>query len=85
MIINKQNIFATTLQKFEFNNEEMKPLLEEIDTKKNTIKKTSSFYTEHHSDNYFTDYKNPTKLYEYEMLINMICLLYTSPSPRDRG
>ena len=48
MKIDNENIFATTLHKFEFNNQEMQPLLEEVDSKKNIIKKTSSFYTEHH-------------------------------------
>ena len=66
MIINKQNLFAVTLQKFQFNNEEIKPLLDEVHSKKNLITKTRS------SNNYFTDYKNPTKLHEYEKLIKKI-------------
>ena len=78
MKIDNENIFATTLHKFEFNNQEMQPLLEEVNSKKNIIQKTSSFYTEHHSENYFTDYKNPTKLYEYEMLINMVANKYSN-------
>ena len=78
MKIDNENIFATTLHKFEFNNQEMQPLLEEVDSKQNIIKKTSSFYTEHHSDNYFTDYKNPTKLHQYEILINMVANKYSN-------
>ena len=48
------------------------------DSKKNIGKKTSSFYTEHHSDNYFTDYKNPTKLHQYEILINTVANKYSN-------
>ena len=78
MIINKQDIFPVTIQKFQFNNEEIKPLLDEVHSKKNIIKKTSSFYTKEHSKDYFTDFKNTTKLYEYEKLINIIANKYSN-------
>ena len=72
MIINKKNLFATTLQIFQFNDEEIKPLLDEVNSKKNLITKTSS------SHNYFTDYKNPIQLYEYEKLINEVANKYSN-------
>ena len=72
MIINKKHLFATTLQIFQFSDEEMKPLVDEVNNKKNLITKTSS------SHNYFTDYKNPTQLCEYEKLINEVANKYSN-------
>ena len=72
MIINKKYLFAATLQIFQFNNEEMKPLIDEVHSKKNLITKTPS------SHNYYTDYKNPTQLYEYEKLINEVAKKYSN-------
>ena len=72
LIINKKNLFAATLQIFQFDNEEMRPLIDEVHSKKNLITKTSSLH------NYFTDYKNPTQLYEYEKLINEVAKKYSN-------
>tara|TARA_Y100000361_G_C11084358_1_gene302863 strand:- start:84 stop:617 length:534 start_codon:yes stop_codon:yes gene_type:complete len=74
----KEDIFATTITRFKFNDDEIKPLLDEIIEKKQQIKDTSSFYNDSISGNYFTDFKNPTKLREYEVLMNTIKLQYNS-------
>ena len=71
MIINKKSIFAATLQIFQFTNEEIKPLIDEVNSKKNLITKTKS------SHNYFTDFRNPIQLYEYEKLINEVANKYS--------
>ena len=72
VIINKKYLFAATLQIFQFDNEEMKPLIDEVSSKKNLITKTPS------SHNYYTDYKNPIQLYEYEKLINEVAKKYSN-------
>ena len=69
MKIDEAVIFSTKLKKFYFNTDEMAPLLTEIFELKNKIKKTSYFYNKNNSDygnNYYTDYENPAKIYEYE-------------------
>ena len=71
VIINKKSIFAATLQIFQFTNEEIKPLIDEVNSKKNLITKTKS------SHNYFTDFRNPIQLYEYEKLINEVANKYS--------
>jgi len=78
MKISKEQIFPTLLRKFEFNKDEMAPLLQEVTDNKEQIKQTSSFYSVNHYDNYYTDFQNPTKLREYEILMNMVAAQFTS-------
>ena len=83
MKISKTETFATTIQKFYFNDEEIKHLLNEITAKKEEIKKTSYFYNMQNEDygkEYYTDYNNPTKLHEYEKLMFMIGNFYQDKS-----
>ena len=72
MKISQENIFPTTIRRFEFNNDEISPLLDEVFKNKKNIKKNSFFYSVNHYENYYTDFKKPTKLREYEMLMNLI-------------
>ena len=73
MQLNKFDIFPTEIISFEFNNEEIQPLIEEINKNKKKIKQTSYFYNNPGGvGKYYTDYKNPTKLHEYEKLMMMI-------------
>ena len=50
MKISKIETFATSIQKFYFSNEEIKPLLDEVTNKKEDIKKTSYFYNVKNED-----------------------------------
>jgi hypothetical protein len=68
----KEDIFPTTILRFKFNDDEIKPLLKEMKEKKQIVKDTSFYYDESPSNNYFTDFKNPTKLREYEILMSFI-------------
>ena len=79
MKISKIETFATSIQKFYFSNEEIKPLLDEVTNKKEDIKKTSYFYNvknEDYGKEYYTDFNNSIKLYEYEKLMFMIGNFY---------
>ena len=79
MKISKIETFATSLQKFYFNSEEIQPLLNEMIDKKEDIKKRSYFYNMQNQDygkEYYTDYGNPVKLHEYEKLMFMIANFY---------
>ena len=79
MKISKIETFATSLQKFYFNSEEIQPLLNEMIDKKKDIKKRSYFYNMQNQDygkEYYTDYGNPVKLHEYEKLMFMIANFY---------
>ena len=79
MKISKIETFATSIQKFYFSNEEIKPLLDEVINKKEDIKKTSYFYNvknEDYGKEYYTDFNNSIKLYEYEKLMFMIGNFY---------
>ena len=68
------NIFPTEITTFEFNKEEIQPLLDEISKSKEKIKETSKYYSNQGgTGEYYTDYGgNPIKLYEYEKLMIMV-------------
>ena len=73
MKINNQNIFPTSLFLFEFNKEEIFPLIEEINSKKIKIKNISKFYSSHvQVGKHYTDYGNPIRLIEYEKIMLVI-------------
>lgn len=80
MIPSSLDVFATSIMKFQFNQSEIEDLLDEIDQKKNKIKKTSSFYntTINGSDEYYTDFLKPTKIHSFEMLMNTVGAYYVS-------
>jgi hypothetical protein len=72
----KEHIFPTIIRRFRFDNDEIKPLLDEVLEKKQKIKDVSYYYNGTISDNYFTDYKKPVKFREYEILIDKIITEY---------
>ena len=78
MLISKQEIFPTLIRKFQFNDDEISPLLKEIVRKKEGIKETSFFYSMNHYENYYTDYKKPTVLTEYEALMDLVSNQFAS-------
>ena len=74
MKLNNFNIFPTEITTFEFNKEEIQPLLDEISKSKEKIKETSKYYSNQGGvGEYYTDFGgNPVKLYEYEKLMIMV-------------
>jgi len=78
MIPSSVDLFATSIIKFHFNESEIENLLDEINQKKNNIKKTSSFYntTINGSDEYYTDFLKPTRIHSFEMLMNTVGAYY---------
>jgi hypothetical protein len=78
MRLSKEELFPTVIDRILFNNEEISYLLKEILEKKQKIKETSAFYNDDISENYFTDYKNPNKLYEYEKLMTLVGAHYAA-------
>ena len=73
MQIDNINIFPTELKIFNFHMEEIQPLIKEVLSQKQKIKEQSNIFSDHGGrGNYFTDYKNPTKLHEYEKLMIMV-------------
>jgi AAA+ ATPase superfamily predicted ATPase len=73
MQLNKFDIFPTEIISFQFNTEEIQPLIDEISKNKKKIKQISDFYNNVGGvGKYYTDYENPTKLHEYEKLMMMI-------------
>jgi len=66
-------IFPTEILTFQFNTEEIRPLIDEVISKKDDIKKINSIYDNHGGvGDYHTDYMDPVKLYEYEKLMFLI-------------
>ena len=78
MLISKKEIFPTVIRKFQFNEDEMSALLKEMVDKKEEIKETSFFYSINHYENYYTDYKKPTQIREYEALMNLVANQFAS-------
>lgn len=79
MLFEDLNIFSVPIKSFQFLKEEITPLLDEYQEKRETIIKRSSFYVQGTSSgaeqdvsDYATDYQNPVKLHEYEKLMMMI-------------
>ena len=73
MIFEYKHLFTTEFRTFKFSISEMDGLITEILSKKDEIKKISSLFdSNNQKTNYYTDYKKPTKLYEYEKIIGMI-------------
>jgi hypothetical protein len=63
-------LFSTKIFVFRFTNEEIAPLINEVLIKKKQIKKRSLIYSNYGKvGNYFTDYRNPIQLHEYEKLM----------------
>jgi hypothetical protein len=70
-------IFSTEIFTFQFNTEEIRPLINEILEKKEQIKKISCIYDNHGGiGNYYTDFKDPVKLVEYEKLMFLIATYF---------
>ena len=66
-------IFPTEILTFQFNKEEIRPLIDEVVSKKEEIKKINSIYDNHGGiGDYHTDYMDPVKLIEYEKLMFLI-------------
>tara|TARA_R100000030_G_scaffold98385_1_gene88278 strand:+ start:418 stop:969 length:552 start_codon:yes stop_codon:yes gene_type:complete len=73
MKINDENIFATRLFIFEFNKDEIYPLIEEVSNKKTKIKNISKFYSSYTGvGKHYTDYGNSVRLIEYEKIMLVI-------------
>jgi hypothetical protein len=75
MILEELDIFSIPLKKFQFQKEEITPLLNEYQEKKKDIIQRSSFYVhkeEQDVSEYATDYQNPVTLHEYEKLIMIL-------------
>jgi hypothetical protein len=71
MLIEESEIFSVPIKKFQFQKEEITPLLNEYQEKKEAIIQRSSFYIhkeEQDISEYATDYSNPITLHEYEKL-----------------
>ena len=77
MIFEYKNLFSTEFRTFKFSISEIDELITEVLNKKNQIKEISSlFNSNNQKTNYYTDYKKPVKLYEYEKIINILHNLY---------
>jgi hypothetical protein len=79
MLLEELDIFSVPLKKFQFQEEEITPLLNEYHEKKDAIIKRSSFYIQKDSSgaeqdisDYTTDFQNPITLHEYEKLMMLI-------------
>ena len=69
---NIHKIFPTLFYEFQWTKEEIHPLLEEVQNKKEIIKDRTEKDEEQTKDNHCTDYLVPVKLLEYEKLIEKI-------------
>jgi hypothetical protein len=76
MLLEELDIFSVPLKKFQFQKEEITPLLNEYEEKRDAIIKRSSFYVQNGGEqdlsDYATDFQNPVKLHEYEKLIMLV-------------
>tara|TARA_R110002020_G_scaffold118828_2_gene271515 strand:- start:297 stop:854 length:558 start_codon:yes stop_codon:yes gene_type:complete len=73
MLLEELDIFSVPIKKFQFQKEEITPLLNEYQEKKKDIIQRASFYQEEQSiSDYATDFQNPITLHEYEKLIILI-------------
>ena len=72
-------IFPTEILTFQFNTEEIRPLIDEVVSKKHEIKKTNSIYNNHGGvGDYFTDFMDPVKLVEYEKLMFIVANFFNN-------
>ena len=79
MIFEYKHLFTTEFRTFKFSISEMDGLITEVLSKKDEIKEISSLFdSNNQKTNYYTDYKKPTKLYEYEKIMNMLQNLYSN-------
>ena len=63
-------LFSTKVFVFQFTNEEIEPLINEVLFKKEEIKKRSQIFSNHGGvGDYYSDYSNPMQLHEYEKLM----------------
>ena len=63
-------LFSTKVFVFQFTNEEIEPLINEVLFKKEEIKKRSQIFSNHGGvGDYYSDYNNPVQLHEYEKLM----------------
>ena len=70
MLLEELNIFSVPIKKFQFQKEEITPLLNEYQEKKKAIIQRASFYEEEQSlSDYATDFQNSIPLHEYEKLM----------------
>lgn len=76
MIFEHKQLFSTEIRTFKFSISEVNDLITEVLNKKTKIKKVNYLFETNQRKNYFTDYKNPVKLYEYEKIINLLQNLY---------
>ena len=73
MQIGNIQLFPTDVFTFQFNFEEVKPLLDEVLSKEKEIKKISKLYSGHGGIGvYSTDFNQPVKLFEYEKLLQIV-------------
>ena len=72
-------LFPTEILTFKFNVDEIRPLINEVTSKKNEIKKINSIYSNNGgSGDYYTDFSDPIKLFEYEKLMLSIANYFHS-------
>ena len=77
MIFEYKHLFTTEFRTFKFSISEMDGLITEILSKKDEIKKIRLLFdSNNQKTNYYTDYKKPTKLYEYEKIMGILHNLY---------
>ena len=70
MLLEELTIFSVPIKKFQFQKEEITPLLNEYQEKKKAIIQRASFYEEEQSlSDYATDFQNSIPLHEYEKLM----------------
>ena len=63
-------LFPTEILTFKFNVDEIRPLINEVVGKKDQIKKINSIYNKNGGqDDYYSDFSDPVKLFEYEKLM----------------
>ena len=72
MEMTEWGVFPTLFYKFIFSQDQIVPLVEEIQNKKEEIKKIYRNNKLNPLDDYWTDYKDPIKLLAYEKLIEEI-------------
>ena len=73
MQLNNFNLFPTEIFNFNFSSQEIQPLLDEMSLNKEKIKETGRYYNKvGGTNNYYSDFLNPTKLHEYEKLMIML-------------
>ena len=65
-------LFSTKIFVFRFTNEEMEPLINEVLLKKKANKEKKYYIFNYGKvGDYFTDYRNPIQLHEYEKLCTL--------------